>query len=289
LAYEYREISREGNIDEKGIRYYTRTFQVLTDNFQEGPGIVAAYVPVNLYASYVTPTETDLYAILKKKTARQIEPGQWEVVCEYDSAPFDTGNQSGSSTPGGANNQVAPTSRPWILRFGSNKGTKLLTKDLNNVEVVASNGQPFDPPLEVPTAYPTIQITAYKATFSFSSITLYTNAINSDAWQGFAPRKLRCIEYAATTQYDNGAYFWQLDVTIEVHPDGFWNPVEILDAGTVYLETGSKPPQPILDSTGNPVSSPVPLNGAGQPLNAGGSLQYIPFAAYREVPFAAII
>lgn len=294
MAYEYRELSREGGIDEKGIRNYTRTYQVITSNFLDGPGVVSAYVPINLYASYITETETDLYAILKKKSAKPIEPGLWEVVCEFDSAPLDFGTQGGQepgagSEPGQGNNQQTPTSRPWIIKCGSNKTTKLLTKDLDNQEVVASNGQPFDPPLEVPSAFPTISITAFKDTFNFSSILTYTNAINEDAWQGFQPRRLRCIEYSATTVYENGAFFWQIDVTLEYNPDEDWNPVKILDAGTLWKESGAKPLQPIKDATGNPVSSPVPLNGAGIPLNAGDALVFQNFTAYREEEFADII
>mgnify|MGYP003612427028 CR=1 FL=1 len=297
MANEVREIKREGGIDEKGVRRYTRTFQVITDDYTLGPGLVATLVPTLLYEPYNLGTgEADLYAILKRKDARPVEGqlGIWEVICEYDSAPLDFGTQGGSSpgagsAPGAGNNQVAPNLRPWVIKCGSNKGTKFLQKDVNNVDVVASNGQPFDPPLEVPTAFPTLQITAYKATFAFATILIYTNAINSDAWQGFAPRRLRCIEYTATTQYDNGAFFWQIDLTLEYNPDADWNPVKVLDAGTVYKESMSKPPQPILDSTGNPVTAPVPLNGAGMPLNAGAALVYLDFTAYREVAFAGII
>jgi hypothetical protein len=295
LAHEVREIKREGSIDEKGVRRYIRTFQVITDDFTLGPGLVATLVPTLLYESYNLGTgEQDLFAILKKKDARPVEGqlGMWEVVCEYDSAPLDFGTQSGSgigagSSPGAGNNQVAPNLRPWVIKLGSNKTTKVLTKDLNNVEVVNSAGVPFDPPIEVPAAFPTISITAYKATFAFSQILTYTNAINSDAWQGFPPRRLRCIEYAATTQFENGAFFWQLDVTLEYNPDEDWNPVKVLDASTVWRESMTKPPAPI-EVNGVAVTSPVPICN-GVPVPAGGQPCYLDFTAYREVAFATII
>lgn len=295
MAHEVREIKREGGIDEKGVRHYTRTYQVLTDDFTLGPGLVSTLVPTLLYESYNLGTgEQDLFAILKKKDARPVDGqlGLWEVTCEYDSAPLDFGTQGGSAPgagtqPGQGNNQQPPASRPWVIKLGSNKTTKVLTKDLDNNEVVNSAGVPFDPAIEVPAAFPTIGITAFKATFAFSQILTFTNAINSDAWQGFPPKRLRCIEYAATTQYENGAFFWQIDVTLEYNPDQDWNPVKVLDASTVWRESGSKPPAPI-EVNGVAVTSPVPIC-AGVPVNAGGALCYLDFTAYREVAFATII
>ena len=70
MAYEYREISREGYRDEKGYNYYTRRFQVITDVFDASPGNVAAAIPLAMYASYSAGGETYLPAILKTKTAR---------------------------------------------------------------------------------------------------------------------------------------------------------------------------------------------------------------------------
>jgi hypothetical protein len=266
----------------------------VTDNPQDGPLVASSGVGILLYSSYITPNESDLFAICKNIECH-LEPDQltvWECVYSYDSAPFDQkgGGPQGQGNPQQGNNQQNPTARPWQLEFGSNKTTKLLTKDLNNKEVVASNGQPFDPPLEVPAAFPTITITAYKAFAVFAEVPFYTNAINSDAWQGFAPKTLRCTDYKLQTQYENGAYFWQKTVVLEVHPDSTWNPVKILDAGTFekVSENPDKPVQPI-EINGQPVTSPVPLNGAGKRLAAGAQLVYLDFQAYREVPFANII
>lgn len=299
MAYEWRELpGREGYVDAELNRYYTRTFQVIVDSPTYGPGEVAALVPINMYASWSAGSDFDFRAILKKKSARmtgQQDGGYvWEVTCEYDSKPFD--QKQGGASPSGNPGQSAtePTARPWQIEFGSNKTTKMLgPKDLDDKAVVASNGQPFDPLPEIPYARPTISITCFKAigAESFGNVALYTNSINAGAWQGFAAKRVMCTEYKLQSQYEPGwGWFWQKSVSFEIYDEDL-NPVKILDAGT--YEKGSmsdNKPLPILDATGNPVSSPVSLNGGGGKLpNSATDLVYLDFTGYREVNWAGII
>lgn len=299
MAYEYREISREGSIDEKLVRHYTRVFQLITDNPNLAPGQACALIPINMFASWVAGTETDLTALLKKKSGRMTGQGDggyfWEITCEYDSAPF--GQQQGGSSseqPSGdpAQSQTQPDMRPWTIEFGSVKTTKLLTKDIvTDAEVTASNGQPYDPAPEIPAFHPQINITAFKAigADSMANVSVYTNKVNMGAWQGFADQTVLCTEYKLSSQYEHGSWWWQKQVTLEVNPDGPWNPIKILDAGTVTRVSQAQPFRPILDSTGQPVASPVPLNGFGEPLLAGAQLVYRDFNGYAKVNFANII
>lgn len=295
MAYEYREISKEGYFD-KGIRHYTRTYQVITDTPALGPGQVAALTPDLLYQSWVSGTEVDPWALLKKKSAKMINDNSghfWEVVCEYDSEPFEQ-NQGGQNPSGGPtdNNQTQPDLRPWQIEFGSNKTTKLMAKDLDGKAVAASNGQPFDPPVEVPYPRPTITITAYKAigADSFANVALYTNSINAGVWLGFAAKRVLCTEYKLQSQYEQGAWWWQKTVSFEIYDEDL-NPVKVLDAGTFERksENGTLKYVPILDPTGNPVTSPVPLDLAGHALPANQDPKYLEFKCYREVNWANII
>ena len=313
MAYEWRELpDREGSIDENLVRHYKRSFQVIVDNPTYGPGEVAALVPLNMYASWAAGTDLDFRAILKKKSAKMtgMQDGGdvWIVECEYDSEPI--GQKQGGTSPSGdpGQSETQPDMRPWQIEFGSVKTTKLLTTDAQGVntkyvkadgtlvagagtEVAASNGQPFDPPPEIPAFHPQIQITAYKAmgTESFANVSAYTNKVNNGVWQGFAAETVLCTEYKLQSQYEHGQWWWQKTVTLEINPDGPWNPILILDAGTVYKESNAKPPQPILDSSGNPVTSPVPLNGLGMPLQAGQPLVYQAVNGFQKVNFAGII
>jgi len=299
MAYEWRELpTREGSIDEKLIRHYSRSFQVLVDSPTYGPGEVAALVPLNMFASWAAGSDIDITALLKKKTSRmtgQQDGGWvWEVVCEYDSAPFDQGTGGSSSeSPSGqpGQSQTQPDARPWTIEFGSVKTTKLLAKDVVTDQVVAaSNGQPYDPAPEIPAHHPQITITAFKAinADSMANVSTYTNKVNQGVWQGFADQTVLCTEYKLSSQYEHGSWWWQKTVVLEVNPDAPWNPILILDAGTVTRKSMTEPFVPIADGTGQPVTSPVPLLN-GQPLPFGSEPQYLPFNGYFKTSFANII
>ena len=287
------------------MREYKRTFQVITDDAGDGPGNVAAYVPTVLWEAYNTGQEVDLLARLKKKSARQTNANGdgffWEVVCEYNTEPIAQGQTDSGSPPSGdpaQPQQQSPPDRNPVVEFGSEKSTKLLVKDvITNDDVVASNGQPFDPAVEVPTCYPTFTISLFKlpGADSFANVAHYTNSINSGVFLGFPAKRVLCTEYQLTTQWEQGAWFWSKKVSFKVHPDTTWNPVKILDAGTYEVRGSMGDPgnpmryQPILDNTGNPITSPVPLDGFGHKLAFGQPLKYRDYNGYREVNWAGIL
>lgn len=287
------------------MREYKRTYQVITDDPGDGPGIVATYVPTVLWEAYDTGQELDLLARLKKKSAKQLNANGdgffWEVTCEYDTQPIAQGQNDAGSPPSGdpaQPQQQAPPDRNPVVEFGSEKTTKLLVKDiLNDAPVVASNGQPFDPAVEIPAAFPTFTVTLFKlpANDNFGNVATYTNSINSGAFLGFAAKRVLCTEYQLTTQWEQGAWFWSKKVSFKVNPDADWNPIRILDAGTYEIKGSMGDPgnpmryQPILDQTGNPVSSPVPLDKAGHRLPFGEELKYMEYNGYREVNWAGIL
>lgn len=296
MAYEIRSVAVDGSFD-KGIRHYTRQYKVWTDNTMAGPGQICTLAPDVLYAGWGHGTEVDNWALCKKKSAKCLSESDggylWAVTVEYDSEPFEKGeNGLSPSGPPSDPAQTTPTSRPWQITFGSNKVEKLLgPEDLAGTSVVASNDQPFDPPPSVPYARPTIQITAYKAigSESLGNVANFVNSINSAAWQGIPAKRAMCTEYQLQSQFEQGAWFWQKTVTIEIYDEDL-NPVKVVDAGTYEKESAGLGGgyKPILDATGNPISSPVPLNGAGQKL-ASPPLYYKEFVGYREVNWASII
>lgn len=305
-TYDVKEISRSGAIDDKGVRTYTRVFRVITSNPGDGPLLITAQVPFVLYETYnLGPgNDLDLAAILKRVDTQpeDVLAGIWQVTMTYDTAQnavdkgtvqpgtTDTPPGGGSGTPGTGNNQTPPDQRPWTLRWGSVQTDRLLVKDLSEEEapVVNSAGQPFDPPISLPSANTTLSITGFTAVGDGSKIKRYMNKVNEHAFLGWDPGEARCTQYQLTSVYENGAFFWQVDVTIEFK-DGGWNPVEVLDAGTLYKKSASLPLQPILDRAGNPVTAPVPLNGFGEPLTAGADPVYLEFQGYATVDFANLI
>lgn len=313
MAYATTNVSVSGSFD-NGIRKYTRTYLVTTDQTSCGPGQIATFAPGYWGDYWVHGSEVDVWARLKTKTATCMGDGTggflWTVVCEYDSSP--AGKSEGGADPSTASEpavtaQQSPPDRPWTIEVGSTKTSKILTTDINDdpilykkadgtivnastKSITNSSGQPFDPPVEMPAFHGTLTIGLFKSISSdnFVNVKTYTNRINSTTFLGFTAGSLLVTEYKLTSQYEQGSYFWHKHVTLEIHPET-WNPVQVLDAGTMWKESGSKPLQAILDKSGNPVTSPVPLDGLGKPLNANGDLVYMTCNGYKKISFAGLI
>ena len=303
MANEFYSVDVSGVFD-KGIRHYTRTYTLFTNDTTLGPGQICALITGEvLYQGWSHGTETDPWALLKKKSAKQLS-GQdggflWQVTCEYDSEPFERtagGIDPGSGGTGNAgagptdNSQTQPDLRPYSVEMGSVKTTRILRKDVATfVEVHNSAGQLYDPPIEVPCCHPTLRIKLWKAIDDdeLSNIPLYVDKINDDTWQGFAAGIVRCTDYTLTSVFEQNAWWWEKVVSFEIQDEG-WNPVKILDAGTTRAVTG-KPPQPILDQSGNPITSPTLLDGSGQPLLSAGTPVFRDYNAYYEVDFDNIL
>jgi hypothetical protein len=288
MASEYRLISKDAKIDEKYIRHYTHVYQVIVDDFNISAAAAAAIVPIAIF----DPHPVDGYAYVRSKNAKPLQGqlGFWEVTLEYDSTPQEPGQQESN------NQNEEPTARPPTLTFDSEATTKPLIKDLAGDPVVNSSGMLYDPPLSIQVYYPTINVSFFSATMNPEDVAYYTNKANSNAFSiggySWPARTLLVTKYAATSQYEQGAIFWQktisLKVAIQDEEGEFieWDKIKGLDCGTHRLVTG-KPPQPILDKTGNAITTPIPLQN-GQPLNSGDTPVYLEYKGYAEVSFVSL-
>lgn len=295
---EYWEVAGSASVDTKGERTYTRNWKVRTTNLTDQPPTVwgTGFASVLRYDPY--PFDSGALAVSLDATP-MTDLGFYEVSIKYTSKPFDDGNQS--QDPSLNDRSISPPSRPWEITFGATHGTRLLTRDVVTGAAIANSaGQPFDPPPEIPSSNLTIQITAFKniATFDpVAKVLIYQDRINASnllmlvspaTTTVFPAKTLRCNEYKFGSHIENGIAFWQLDLTLEYKWNG-WNPISILDCGTTYIKSGSLPPQPCLDAQGNPVTTPIPLDGSGRPLLAGGTLVYLNYSGYVEANFDNIL
>jgi hypothetical protein len=294
---EYKELSRSGSIDEQGYRTYRREFLVTTDNPLDGPLTVAAGVPVPFYSVYnLGDGEVDIYARCKKQDATPI-PGElylWKFTCDYDSKPMDFNvGSNGAMTPASdqeptPQNQQAPNLRPWMIKFGSTQVEEAITTDYStpSKRIVASNGQPFDG-LSVTRSIAQFTVTGWTVAPGFDKVQTYVNTVNDGAFLGFAENTLKCVDYQVQSVFEQNAYFYQRDITIQIAQTD-WD-IRVLDAGTYQKVSNSKPNEAIKDSTGNPVDSPVPLNGSGIKLEPGNPLVYLLFKGYPKRNFNTIV
>jgi hypothetical protein len=98
---------------------------------------------------------------------------------------------------------------------------------------------------------------------NFASLTAYVNTTNDREFLGAARRTLLCLGYNA--DYDDKVGLW--NVNVEWLYDPQQHIVTVWDAGFNELVGGQR--RAILDQANNPVSKPVPLDGAGAAVPAG--------------------
>lgn len=292
---EYKELSRSGNIDEQGYRAYRREFLVTTDNPLDGPRTVAAGVPIPFYSAYdCGDGETDLWARNKRQEATPI-PGElylWKYTLDYDSKPIDFGvGSNGGLTPSGSpqpQNAQPPNLRPWMIKFGSTQVEETITTDYSvpSKRIVASNGQPFEG-LSVTRSIAQFTVTGWTILPGFEKVQQFVNSVNDGAFLGFAENTLKCVDYQIQSVFEQNAYFFQRDITIQIAQTD-WD-IRVLDAGTYEKVSMHKPNESIKDSTGNPVDSAVPLDGNGRRLGIGEPLIYLLFKGYPKRNFNLIV
>jgi hypothetical protein len=296
----WEENKRWGEVDSQNFRTYNREFTLYTNNPQDGPIVVSAAIPLQLWVShYSVPGEADPYAKLKALKVEPIanEMYLWKMTATYDNRPFDQyaiANPTGSSVPDFAGSPTSPSSpsppggqapqaRPWSLKFGARQTEKFIMKDRNDKPACASNGQPFEGGLKVPVSVPFFTLTCYTAEPNWMKVSTFANAVNTTEFFGFQVGWLRCTDYQITSQYeDQYGYYYEKQITCEIDYDG-WK-LKVLDAGThTYFPTTSQGPggwRAIKDAFGQDVSTPVPLNGLGEPLAFPANPVYLDFDVY---------
>lgn len=307
---ESKEISRTTDADDKGVRSYTRTFRVVVDDPNEGPYSVASYVGIN-FGDRWGAGETDNTAYMRSASCRPVSglnDEVWEVTFNYSNAPLDQNiagplDGDGAPTdpdpdadPGQSNQDVAPEDRPWMVSIDQvSLSVPLLYDAITGDPVTASNGQPYSPPFEVEAYRTQLTITGFKAIAddSYSNSSFYENKVNTATYWGFGADVLLVRKYALQSQKEHNSAYWAKTVVLEVNLEK-WNPVKLLDQGTHYIPSDtSKPPQQILDLTGAPATSPMPLDGSGRPLSASeilaGHYHFREFNRYKRVSFSTLL
>lgn len=184
------------------------------------------------------------------------------------------------------------------LKIGTYKYNKALEKDEDGNPLVASNGEPFDPPVESERAFLTITLsrTASFPAFDPKTDGKYVDYINTDKVFGYEKYQVKVDDVSATTKTIKGVTWWDLSVTLMIADD--WR-VNLLDVGTYEVTVGGSTGggvgrtfterKRILDDNGQPIGKPVLLDGNGKkkldnnPVNAPGS----PFRLNKEVDLSA--
>lgn len=251
------------------IREYRRTFLVATTSQNDDARVVKNAVGIpKRYFPYVSSVTTDNNAKCISINARQRggNPYAWEVECLWTTQPGrQIGNQPEEESP------PSPLEEPPDIEFGDETRTVPATRVYDgstletNVFVLASNGEPYDPPPEIEDGLSTLVISRNEESYNPSIASTYRKTTNAETFWGFSAGQVFCRSITARLQWSNGVGFWRVTYTFLIDPRG--HNARPLNQGTYYLDSGDR--KTFLDNDGNRYVGL--LNSSGGQASASGA------------------
>ncbi len=220
------------------------------------------------------------YLWCSQKQARQADGNNgefWEVTCSY------TLN----------NGALYPWNEPPVYSFSTNTTDVCCEFDLSNNKAIRNSaGCPFDPPVMATRYEATLQVTKNLLSFSAGVAMQYVGAVNSSDFYGAERGYCMCVGIPATSQtyIDENTNvrtpYWTVQYLFAFRNQFSWQP-KVLDAG--FLKKTGDGLVPITIGGREP-STPVPLNGSGEPLEDPDSddPHYLDFKVYPEKNFNSL-
>lgn len=279
--------------DQTAVRRYKRLWLVRTNSMLSGPLEVtddARFPKKFAYYKGLTKVtagdeEYDYGATLRQYDVRRTDdPFTHVVEANYSSernaarrVSEDPHKLEGAGQQKGDKSEQNPLLRPPEIRFGTEKYKKPVWQDAAGNAVVASNGERFDPPLEIDQSRLTITVVKNYAAYPVEKIQTYQDTVNDPDWTfsanlKFAKRTVKCNGINGDSVAEQGMFFWKVTFQFSVRYEG-WN-VKPLNVGT-YTTDAQGAVHVILDPrTGTPVTTPVPLDAAGLPLSLVPPIAY---------------
>lgn len=196
-----------------------------------------------------------------------------------------------------------PLDRPIVTRFDVSHFEQANFADTNLDEYKSSAGEPY-PPVTTATDELSITITRNMRDFNVAQAALLTNSINSAAFtlptgEVVAAGLAKCARVSAEPQYEASIAFWAVQIVLLVRRAANEIPANRSATGVAFTPSPWDEIRPdegmyqisgtdrklILDSTKQPVTSPVFLNGAGAPLAPGADAKFQWFQPLYYVDF----
>lgn len=264
---------RTGRSTELAVRTYVESYLVQTNNLltDEVAVLLAPGIPrigtIYVGADGVLDTRV---ATAREVTAnnREDSPYFWDVIVNYSNRTEDP-----------AKHTPDPVQRRPSVSWTNQLQTIVSPSDLNGDAIVNSAGEKFsDPPEE----NEIIQVYHVSRTEDFDPNpalgATFVDSVNQHTFMGiYPPGYAKCTKLDSKERFENNRYYYDTDYDIScrspLKPYG-WQPY-ILDQGMHTKDPITGKPRAIFDDkTGQPIQSPVLLDGNGQLLaNAEASLQ----------------
>jgi hypothetical protein len=233
------------------------------------------------------PRIPGLIALSKDVAPMRPDGRAWTLRVQYDEAEPLQGQQQ---------YQENPLLRPPQLQWSTTQFEEDFIKSVDGKAVVNSAGDYFDPPIRVQRSR--WQCHYQKNVASVPTWLLnYVDAINSDSFLlGGLTISQRAAKLDAISiqgpKFENGVTYYELGYTFTFCRSGeSWQP-KILDQGMYELVTsGNQTFKRRIRYNGEPVTSPVLLDGEGKPLwpVSPESAVWLTYKAYQELSFANIL
>lgn len=245
-----------GRYDGVNRRTYTRTFQVKVSNKADGPAIVLAATGIpRRNDQYATTTDVDLGARCVSLEHHETEsPYLRRVEAEYS-----------TDSPDPLQQVENPLLRPAEIDYSGVRFSKPFDKDVNGRSILNSAKRPFDPPLERDDTRGVLIITRNEPIFNMTLADLYQDTVNSDNFFGRPRDSWKCQPMRGRNAYENGVAFVIVTYEFEFRKEG-WR-FEPLDQGKYGYDVTTRKYTIFTDSTGLPLTEPIPLNGQGGKLS----------------------
>ncbi len=278
-SVEELKMPRRGTANGQWQRSYTRTYRVQTDSARTGPLEVRLALPVTIGSLYSTGTgpgtEFDNGAFCNEITIEcETEDGiSWLATIGY--GPWDP-----NAHPQNPLNEIPKIS--WQTQ----KFKRPVDVDINGDIVANSAGDPFDPTVEVDDNREILVITRNESQFDESLADQYRDTINSAPFFGFDALCVKCANITGNrVQHADLGYYWEVTYEFEINRDSWVSVVQ--DQGLRALDPSDDTKiMNITDEEGKDITSPMPLDGAGQPLPIGDPPVGLEFHVLTELDFS---
>lgn len=257
-------------------RRYTETWVVRCNAVENGKTILDASGLPQYGDSYSGDSQATV--VNRRPVLDAKSPRVWSVTILYDTS------SDGSVETGD------PITDPPDVVWDWQESTKPLVRDLNNVKVVNTAGERFDPPIVQPEFIGVLRYVRNERTFDIAQAKLYANVVNSDVFWGYSPGLCLMRPWKAEYSRRNNLAF--VKITREIlFKDTKWDePIESFGFNESYVDGGTtklkriKLPYP----NGEDCVNPAPLNAAGAYAGASADAYKIQFKRFNVMPFGPL-
>ena len=278
--------------NEGGQVTYTETWQVETDDVDDGQITVLAYASLpQLGASFAVGNDSDTRARVTRRRPRRIkeQPKYWRVEIHYTYRPTDPKWSGEAGSIIGLLPEVEGFGIPY---------SKLAIKDINDKAIVNTAGLPFDPPPEMDDCRQGVRWSRWVETCPQGNAKTFRNAINNEElWPGKAwvvPKHCaKVASYGWRRQYLEDALLFHETVELHIQETPWYLDVANLSLYKAIHEGGLTASaiigvERITDDNGVPIDEPVFLDDDGNQQAWSDEPNYRTFHVYTESGFAVL-